>query len=53
MLIDYINKLYDFFFNMVTLFQNVKAVFDAAIKVVLQPPKPKKRRKKGRPCAFL
>ncbi|EXB54133.1 Rac-like GTP-binding protein 7 [Morus notabilis] len=33
--------------------QNVKAVFDAAIKVVLQPPKPKKRRKKARPCAFL
>uniref|UniRef100_A0A803QJN1 Uncharacterized protein n=1 Tax=Cannabis sativa TaxID=3483 RepID=A0A803QJN1_CANSA len=33
--------------------QNVKAVFDAAIKVVLQPPKPKKRRKKAKPCAFL
>ncbi|KAJ6855643.1 rac-like GTP-binding protein RAC2 [Populus alba x Populus x berolinensis] len=26
--------------------QNVKGVFDAAIKVVLQPPKPKKRRQK-------
>ncbi|GFZ12883.1 RHO-related protein from plants 2 [Actinidia rufa] len=33
--------------------QNVKAVFDAAIKVVLQPPKPKKRRRKLRPCVFL
>ncbi|CAK7323986.1 unnamed protein product [Dovyalis caffra] len=34
--------------------QNVKAVFDAAIKVVLQPPKPKKRRQKRRtPCVFL
>ncbi|GAB2268215.1 Rac-like GTP-binding protein arac5 [Dionaea muscipula] len=27
--------------------QNVKAVFDAAIKVVLQPPKQKRRKKKG------
>eukprot|EP00850_Spirogloea_muscicola_P014685 SM000107S14051 [mRNA] locus=s107:219535:221355:+ [translate_table: standard] len=26
--------------------QNVKSVFDAAIKVVLQPPKPKKKKKK-------
>ncbi|KAI5555526.1 hypothetical protein POPTR_019G092300v4 [Populus trichocarpa] len=34
--------------------QNVKGVFDAAIKVVLQPPKPKKRRQKRRaPCVFL
>ncbi|OIW20578.1 hypothetical protein TanjilG_15383 [Lupinus angustifolius] len=33
--------------------QNVKAVFDAAIKVVLQPPKPKKKRKKSRSCFFL
>ncbi|THG09164.1 hypothetical protein TEA_004240 [Camellia sinensis var. sinensis] len=33
--------------------QNVKAVFDAAIKVVLQPPKPKRRRRKARPCVFL
>ncbi|XP_052726593.1 rac-like GTP-binding protein RAC2 isoform X1 [Vigna angularis] len=33
--------------------QNVKAVFDAAIKVVLQPPKPKKKRKKNRSCVFL
>ncbi|KAK2973261.1 hypothetical protein RJ640_001917 [Escallonia rubra] len=32
---------------------NVKAVFDAAIKVVLQPPKPKKRRLKPRPCIYL
>ncbi|CAL5391519.1 unnamed protein product [Camellia sinensis] len=33
--------------------RNVKAVFDAAIKVVLQPPKPKRRRRKARPCVFL
>ncbi|CAJ2660556.1 unnamed protein product [Trifolium pratense] len=33
--------------------QNVKAVFDAAIKVVLQPPKQKKKRKKNRSCIFL
>ncbi|KAH1218613.1 Rac-like GTP-binding protein RAC2 [Glycine soja] len=33
--------------------QNVKAVFDAAIKVVLQPSKPKKKRKKNRTCVFL
>ncbi|KAK7335467.1 hypothetical protein VNO80_27319 [Phaseolus coccineus] len=33
--------------------QNVKAVFDAAIKVVLQPAKPKKKRKKNRSCVFL
>jgi len=33
--------------------QNVKAVFDAAIKVVLQPPKQKKRRKKQRTCFIL
>ncbi|KAG2321199.1 hypothetical protein Bca52824_014412 [Brassica carinata] len=32
--------------------QNVKAVFDAAIKVVLQPRKQKKTKKKNR-CAFL
>ncbi|KAL1821618.1 hypothetical protein ACET3Z_016487 [Daucus carota] len=32
--------------------QNVKAVFDAAIKVVLMPPKQKKKRKKTRPCFF-
>jgi len=33
--------------------QNVKAVFDAAIKVVLQPPKQKKRRKKQKNCSIL
>ncbi|KAK1286074.1 Rac-like GTP-binding protein RAC2 [Acorus calamus] len=33
--------------------QNVKTVFDAAIKVVLRPPKPRKRRRKQRPCIFL
>lgn len=33
--------------------QNVKAVFDAAIKVVLQPPKPKRKRRKARKCVFL
>ncbi|KAF1882661.1 hypothetical protein Lal_00002841 [Lupinus albus] len=32
--------------------QNVKAVFDAAIKVVLQPLKSKKKRKKTRSCFF-
>jgi len=36
------------------IFQNVKAVFDAAIKVVLQPPKSKKKgKKKNTPCVFL
>ncbi|XP_038971417.1 rac-like GTP-binding protein 5 isoform X1 [Phoenix dactylifera] len=34
--------------------QNVKAVFDAAIKVVLQPPKQKKKRRKGQKgCSIL
>lgn len=34
--------------------QNVKAVFDAAIKIVLQPPKQKKKKKKGnRGCYIL
>ncbi|XP_044475371.1 rac-like GTP-binding protein RHO1 [Mangifera indica] len=34
--------------------QNVKAVFDAAIKVVLQPPKQKKRKKKSqKACSIL
>ncbi|KZV41103.1 rac-like GTP-binding protein 5-like [Dorcoceras hygrometricum] len=34
--------------------QNVKAVFDAAIKVVLQPPKQKKKKKKGhKACNIL
>ncbi|KAA8515819.1 hypothetical protein F0562_018570 [Nyssa sinensis] len=33
--------------------QNVKAVFDAAIKVVLQPPKLKKQKKKQRVCLIL
>lgn len=33
--------------------QNVKAVFDAAIKVVLQPPKTKKKKKKSRSCYIL
>nr|KYP68852.1 Rac-like GTP-binding protein 7 [Cajanus cajan] len=34
--------------------QNVKAVFDAAIKVVLQPPKLKKKgKKKNTPCFLL
>ncbi|KAL0906190.1 hypothetical protein M5K25_024664 [Dendrobium thyrsiflorum] len=28
--------------------QNVKAVFDAAIKVVLCPPKPKRKKKKAK-----
>ncbi|AAF26755.1 T4O12.8 [Arabidopsis thaliana] len=33
--------------------QNVKAVFDAAIKVVLQPPKQKKKKKNKNRCVFL
>ncbi|KAL9434800.1 hypothetical protein AB3S75_021132 [Citrus x aurantiifolia] len=33
--------------------QNVKTVFDAAIKVILQPPKTKKERKKLRLCYVL
>ncbi|XP_050236613.1 rac-like GTP-binding protein RAC2 isoform X2 [Mercurialis annua] len=33
--------------------QNVKAVFDAAIKAVLQPPKMKKQKIKQRVCHFL
>lgn len=33
--------------------QNVKAVFDAAIKVVLQPPKLSKRKRKKRACHVL
>jgi Ras-related C3 botulinum toxin substrate 1 len=34
--------------------QNVKAVFDAAIKVVLQPPKQlKKKKKKQKNCSIL
>ncbi|KAL1352943.1 hypothetical protein AAHE18_06G204200 [Arachis hypogaea] len=33
---------------------NVKAVFDAAIKVVLQPPKQKKKKRKGqKTCSIL
>ncbi|CAA6672953.1 unnamed protein product [Spirodela intermedia] len=33
--------------------QNVKAVFDAAIRVVLQPLKTKRRKRKQRSCIFL
>ncbi|CAL9119310.1 unnamed protein product [Musa textilis] len=33
--------------------QNVKAVFDAAIKVVIYPPKPKKKSRKQRACLIL
>ncbi|KOM31582.1 hypothetical protein LR48_Vigan01g113700 [Vigna angularis] len=33
--------------------QNVKTVFDAAIKVALRPPKPKKKPRKKRTCFFL
>ncbi|XWS62645.1 hypothetical protein CRYUN_Cryun06bG0028400 [Craigia yunnanensis] len=33
--------------------QNVKAVFDAAIKVVLQPPMQKKKRKAQKACSIL
>ncbi|PPS07106.1 hypothetical protein GOBAR_AA13565 [Gossypium barbadense] len=34
-------------------YTNVKAVFDAAIKVALRPPKPKRKPCKRRTCAFL
>ncbi|RYR30607.1 hypothetical protein Ahy_B01g055354 [Arachis hypogaea] len=33
--------------------QNVKAVFNAAIKVVLQPPKQKKKKRKGQKTCFI
>ncbi|CAL5379990.1 unnamed protein product [Camellia sinensis] len=33
--------------------QNVKAVFDVAIKVVLQPPKAKRKKRKQRACSIL
>ncbi|XVF87399.1 hypothetical protein PTKIN_Ptkin18bG0117200 [Pterospermum kingtungense] len=33
--------------------QNVKVVFDAAIKVALRPPKPKRKPCKRRSCSFL
>ncbi|KAI0488949.1 hypothetical protein KFK09_028788 [Dendrobium nobile] len=33
--------------------QNVKAVFDSAIKVVLCPPKPKKKKRRQRTCLIL
>ncbi|CAN6682861.1 unnamed protein product [Malus baccata var. baccata] len=33
--------------------QNVKAVFDAAIKVVLQPPKQKKKKRKGQRACYI
>ncbi|MCL7036902.1 hypothetical protein MKW94_003663 [Papaver nudicaule] len=33
--------------------QNVKTVFNAAIKVILRSPKQKKRQKKSRSCVFL
>ncbi|XP_060672939.1 rac-like GTP-binding protein RAC2 isoform X2 [Ziziphus jujuba] len=33
--------------------QNVKAVFDAAIKLALYPSKSKKQKRKQRPCSFL
>ncbi|RWW77517.1 hypothetical protein BHE74_00014333 [Ensete ventricosum] len=33
--------------------QNVKTVFDAAIKVVIYPPKPKRKSRKQRSCLIL
>lgn len=33
--------------------QNVKGVFDAAIKIVLQPPKQKKKKKGHKGCSIL
>lgn len=43
------------YFNYLMWIQNVKAVFDAAIKVVLQPPKnkKKKKRKAQKACSIL
>ncbi|KAG8385491.1 hypothetical protein BUALT_Bualt03G0050900 [Buddleja alternifolia] len=37
----------------ITTAQNVKAVFDTAIKIVLRPPKVKKKPRKPRGCTFL
>lgn len=46
--------LYHDLININLLIQNVKAVFDAAIKVVLQPPKQKKPKRKGhKACSIL
>ncbi|RWW75746.1 hypothetical protein BHE74_00016193, partial [Ensete ventricosum] len=39
--------------NFAPTYMNVKAVFDAAIKVVLCPPKPKKKTRKHRTCFIL
>jgi len=33
--------------------QNVKGVFDTSIKLVLEPPKPKKAKRKLRTCGIL
>ncbi|RVX16470.1 Rac-like GTP-binding protein 7 [Vitis vinifera] len=33
--------------------QNIKAVFDQAIRVVLQPPKQKKKKSKSKVCSIL
>lgn len=40
--------------DLLTSLQNVKVVFDAAIKVVLQPPKQKKKKSKAqKACSIL
>jgi|APAra0007618257_1042622.scaffolds.fasta_scaffold01263_3 Ras-related C3 botulinum toxin substrate 1 len=46
-------KRVSFISFLLVFLQNVKAVFDAAIKVVLQPPKQKKKKKNKNRCAFL
>jgi len=43
-----------FLIHLCLLLQNVKAVFDAAIRVVLQPPKQKKKKSKAqKACSIL
>lgn len=39
--------------NEVNNVQNVKSVFDAAIKVVIRPPKPKKQKRRLKACILL
>jgi len=47
-------KEYHKLINVNLWIQNVKAVFDSAIKVVLQPPKQKKTKRKGqKACSIL
>lgn len=47
-------SLRDLWNSFILYWQNVKAVFDAAIKVVLQPPKQKKKKRKAqKACSIL